>query len=160
MAKTPHILEGVFERIADGAKSKALIVGAKDAPKESPKFLKNLKDIMERGGPLAKEISTNILLGGGLGAVGGSLFPLSTSDYVDKYDREAIDPAWKSALLGAIASPVLSTKTPAMLALSALSGGALGGALGYGYGLTRENEKTKRAAAKLLDKKFEDPLNG
>jgi hypothetical protein len=89
------------------------------------------------------------ILTGGLGAGLGLAMPLTVDDYVDKYDRNATDPAWKYGLLNSLTSPLagailLGNKNPKIAALQALTGGLAGGAGGYGYGLTRESEGNKR----------------
>lgn len=85
------------------------------------------------------------ILTGGLGAGLGLAMPLTVDDYVNKYDRNATDPAWKYGLFNALTNPLtgalLGNKNPKIAALQVLTGGLAGGAGGYGYGLTRERAK-------------------
>jgi hypothetical protein len=102
-------------------------------------------------------------LEGAGGAALGALMPLTEGDYVEKPDRTPADPAWKWALLSALAAPIFGAtdgnKSLPMAAIQALAGGLAGGAGGYAYGLTREHEGNKKLAAARMGKNYDDPLS-
>lgn len=157
------ILNKTLNKIAENADDavvlkEILAPGAKKTAK-SPKISDKTKDLLAAiaigSAATAGSAGVSGLMGYGL----GSIFPLSEEDYKENPEPSAWSPAWKNALgfgaLGGLQSMLL----PPASRLLYTGGSALGGgALGYGYGLGREDPKAKKAALAMKKQGYEDPL--